>query len=152
MYQVAKYNINNFNLGLSKKEYERCLINMNEKEKNNNDYFTDEDYLELAGTSSASDCTGLISQGSNETDSAKQYNDLYQFGIPHVAAKVTGESLEGTSTSASDKLSSKTSTNSSNKTLNQASNNSSNSASNKSTNNASNKSSDNASSQSSDNY
>jgi len=84
---------------------------MNKKDESNNEYFTDEDYLDMAGTASASDCTGLISQGSNETDSSKEYNDLYQYGIPHVAAKATGESSGKTSTSSSDKLSSKSSSN-----------------------------------------
>ena len=84
---------------------------MNKKDESNNEYFTDEDYLDMAGTASASDCTGLISQGSNETDSSKEYNDLYQYGIPHVAAKATGEPSGKTSTSSSDKLSSKSSSN-----------------------------------------
>jgi len=88
---------------------------MNEKDKNKNEYFTDEDYLDMAGTSSASDCTGLISQGGNETDSAKQYNELYQFGIPHVAAKATGEASSNISPNVSDKSSNKTSTSTSNK-------------------------------------
>ena len=80
---------------------------MNDRDKDNNEYFTDEDYLDMAGTASASDCTGLISQGCNETDSADEYNDIYKFGIPHVAAKATGKSLGKTSTSSSDELSSR---------------------------------------------
>jgi len=123
---------------------------MNEKDKkNNNEYFTDEDYLDMAGTSSASECTGLIPQGSNETDSASQYNDLYQFGIPHVAAKAAGEASGKTSTSASDKLSSRSlnndsdrlSSNASNGASDRLSSNTSNSASNKSSSKSSNTSS-----------
>jgi len=104
---------------------------MNEKDENDNEYFTDEDYLDMVGTSSASDCTGLISSGSNETDSAKQYNDLYQFGIPHVSAKVTDEASRSSSSSVSDKLTSKASTNSSDKIPNKTSNKASNGTSNK---------------------
>ena len=102
---------------------------MNEKDKNKNEYFTDEDYLDMASTSSASDCTGLISQGSNETDSAKQYNDLYQFGIPHVAAKATGEASSNVSPSVSDKSSSKTSTSSPDKSSSKTSSSTSNKSS-----------------------
>ena len=91
---------------------------MNKKDESNNEYFTDEDYLDMAGTASASDCTGLISQGSNETDSSKEYNDLYQYGIPHVAAKAVGKSSGRTSTSSSDKSTSKTSTSTSNQSSN----------------------------------
>ncbi|SEW30614.1 hypothetical protein [[Clostridium] fimetarium] len=119
---------------------------MNEKDKKkNNEYFTDEDYLDMAGTSSASECTGLIPQGSNETDSASQYNDLYQFGIPHVAAKAAGEASGKTSTSASDRLSSNALTGGSDK----FSSNASNGGSGKLSSNTSNSSSDNASSKSS---
>ena len=105
---------------------------MNEKDKNKNEYFTDEDYLDLAGTSSATDCTGLISQGSNETDSAKQYNDLYQFGIPYVAAKAAGETSSKTSTSSTAKLSSITPTGAIDKSSYKASSNTSTNTSSKS--------------------
>ena len=98
---------------------------MNERDKDNNEYYTDEDYLDMAGTSSANECTGLISQGSNETDSAQQYNDLYQFGIPHVAAKAARKSSKEFSTSASDKLSSNTSVSASDISSTKASNKSS---------------------------
>jgi len=104
---------------------------MIKKDESNNEYFTDEDYLDMAGTASASDCTGLISQGSNETDSAKEYNDLYQYGIPHVAAKATGESSGKTSTSSSDKLSSRTPITSSDKSSSKTSTGSSYKSSNK---------------------
>ena len=130
---MANYNINKFNFkGTKKTNKGRCLIIMNKKDESNNEYFTDEDYLDMAGTASASDCTGLISQGSNETDSADEYNDLYQFGIPHVAAKATGESLGKTSTNASEKLSSRTSTSSSAKSSNKTSASASDKSSNKS--------------------
>jgi len=141
---VAKYNINNLNAyGFQNMNKERHLIIMNKKDKNNNGYFTDEDYLDMASTSSANECTGLISQGGNETDSAKQYNDLYQFGVPHVAAKATVESFDKTSTSSSDKLLSKPLSNSSDKLLSKPSSNSSDKSTIKHVTTASNKSSTN---------
>lgn len=60
---------------------------MDKKNEKKNEYFTDDDYLDMTGTSSATDCTGLIPQGANQTDSTRLYNDLYQFGTPHVTAK-----------------------------------------------------------------
>jgi len=115
---------------------------MKEKDmdKSNNEYFTDEDYLDMASTSSANDCTGLIPQGSNETNSAKDYNDLYQFGVPHAASKAAGESADKTSPNASNALSSKASTSNSNKSSHNPPNTSSNMW-NKTSNMASNKSS-----------
>lgn len=66
---------------------------MDKKFEKKNEYFTDEDYLDMTGSSSATDCTGLIPDGSNRINAYDDYNDLYQYGIPHVDAKSSAKSI-----------------------------------------------------------
>lgn len=67
-----------------------------------NEYFTDEDYLDMTASSSAADCTGLIPEGSNQINSYDDYNDLYQYGIPHVDAQSSNKSSGVSSRKSAD--------------------------------------------------
>lgn len=82
---------------------------MSKKNEKASEYFTDEDYLDRISTASATDCTGLIQHGGNETDAASDYNELYQFGIPHESAKAAGLTSGKKTQNTSDLLSAKSS-------------------------------------------
>lgn len=50
-------------------------------EKNVDSYYTDEDYLDISGSCSAHDCTGLIPSGEEKTEDLDEYKELYQYGF-----------------------------------------------------------------------